>query len=849
MFNNVVLDVFIGLVFIYLLYSLFITIVSEMIVTWMALRSRILRVAIEKMLNDGYHNRQQVKSLWNRMFGFIPRYFLKEFDDFKQSLAGKFYANPSIKYLSDNGGEKAYFFSQTKPSYISAAMFAETLIQILKDKGSGVTDLDKINFCIRFNTHHIEPSTLKTLRDTVENSGEDINLLKEKFKAWYNETMDRANGWYKRKLQLILFWLGFIVALIFNVDSIQMAKNLSKDKEARNEMVRMGIELAKDSSRYSDFLNTGDSLPAKAIIDSGYAHIKEDMKDANTALGLGWPFADFMKAGHTSFSQQDDTTLYNNLVELQTLFNPFNEISNALKNKIRNQKKIAYTLAKKNSTYKRDTTIFFLKQKYADVPALKRLTDTIKQTVSLIDTTANSLQILKAGLAEDSASLMTLEQQRKDGIKYINNYSQEKFSIIDSIDIDESAHEAIIYSRKPYTTLEKTGYVLSRLNPFSAHFWSFVFSLQFLGLFITALMLSLGAPFWFDLLKKLIAIRGAGVKPEEKKKNDTASAGKADIATGNTDADNLKETINPPATGGNAGTALDSFTQKTKNETGVIAVAQQYNQNTKADVLMVFGENAQVVQYLKDKYGAKEVLPNGFSIPVEYTTDDEIKAHTSMSGDEIFNQNSPSRSGTLGCLFQKEDSDLTYFISCWHVMKDNIKWDEKVSVATIIATGGKAIGQIQEGFLSHDTETGIDIGIASFINQDDASANPQFTITAQHREVTAFDALVSTPVKLCGKISKLKNAEIFLDKVNAHIKYPDGVIRLMNDVFSITAKDATTGRNAAPTEGGDSGAVVTDINGIPLGMIIGGNGNFSYAIKFSNLLKKDGPLKEYSFKI
>ncbi len=37
-----------------------------------------------------------------------------------------------------------------------------------------------------------------------------------------------------------------------------------------------------------------------------------------------------------------------------------------------------------------------------------------------------------------------------------------------------------------------------------------------LGWILTALALSLGAPFWFDLLSKVVRIRGAGVKPETK---------------------------------------------------------------------------------------------------------------------------------------------------------------------------------------------------------------------------------------------------------------------------------------------------------------------------------------------
>lgn len=39
-------------------------------------------------------------------------------------------------------------------------------------------------------------------------------------------------------------------------------------------------------------------------------------------------------------------------------------------------------------------------------------------------------------------------------------------------------------------------------------------AMKFLGWIVTALAVSLGAPFWFDLLKKLVNIRGSGRKPE-----------------------------------------------------------------------------------------------------------------------------------------------------------------------------------------------------------------------------------------------------------------------------------------------------------------------------------------------
>jgi len=33
---------------------------------------------------------------------------------------------------------------------------------------------------------------------------------------------------------------------------------------------------------------------------------------------------------------------------------------------------------------------------------------------------------------------------------------------------------------------------------------------------LTTIAISLGAPFWFDVLKRLISIRGAGTAPKEK---------------------------------------------------------------------------------------------------------------------------------------------------------------------------------------------------------------------------------------------------------------------------------------------------------------------------------------------
>lgn len=56
MLNNVAPDVVIGLIFIYLLYSLRATVIAEIIATKLGFRARNLKEAIDRMLNDEDNN-------------------------------------------------------------------------------------------------------------------------------------------------------------------------------------------------------------------------------------------------------------------------------------------------------------------------------------------------------------------------------------------------------------------------------------------------------------------------------------------------------------------------------------------------------------------------------------------------------------------------------------------------------------------------------------------------------------------------------------------------------------------------------------------------------------------------
>ena len=65
----------------------------------------------------------------------------------------------------------------------------------------------------------------------------DLNSARANLEAWFNATMDRVSGRYKRRTQLVLFLIGLAVAVVLNIDAITVAQRLSQDKPLREAAI------------------------------------------------------------------------------------------------------------------------------------------------------------------------------------------------------------------------------------------------------------------------------------------------------------------------------------------------------------------------------------------------------------------------------------------------------------------------------------------------------------------------------------------------------------------------------------------------------------------------------------
>ena len=107
-------------------------------------------------------------------------------------------------------------------------------------------------------------------------AGTDLEKFKMLLEQWYDEQMDRITGWYKRKLSLLTFVFGFIIAFTFKVDTIQLTLDLSQNEDMRAFFVEGASEMMAKNENL-------DSLQ----IESYKQYFSEELQDNNLVFSLG----------------------------------------------------------------------------------------------------------------------------------------------------------------------------------------------------------------------------------------------------------------------------------------------------------------------------------------------------------------------------------------------------------------------------------------------------------------------------------------------------------------------------------------------------------------------------------
>ena len=254
----VVLDVAIGLVFVYLLLALVCTALNEWIASIFRLRAKTLRRAVERLVDapseDGSGDAAGRPRSTSR-------------------LSHQVLHHPLIRSISDHRGMPAYISAKRFAAALTDAIQASNETRAIDGGGSRQTasqpgDVAKDVEHVRFQLKAIDAAAGSEPKMAADPSP----IIED----WYNEAMERASGWYKRQLQWITLAVAATITVLVNADTLTAAKILWHDPSARAAVVAQAQERVKRPrpagsgiigvARYQD-----ENMP---VADPGGAEVK-----------------------------------------------------------------------------------------------------------------------------------------------------------------------------------------------------------------------------------------------------------------------------------------------------------------------------------------------------------------------------------------------------------------------------------------------------------------------------------------------------------------------------------------------------------------------------------------------
>ena len=203
-----VIDIAIGLVFIYITCALFCTAAQEIIAQWLNTRGEVLKRAIAEMLTG--------------------------------LESGKFWDQPSVKVAL-----KAVVSESDKelvPSHLPKQLFSRGVLELIGSVGPHLKDAK----ALLAKVDELPESAVKTrLQEALNRAGATVSSVTKELEDWFEQSMAAASQWFTRWAQRNTVLVGIAFCAVLNVDTLLMMQTLRDNPTFRASTVERAIELAK----------------------------------------------------------------------------------------------------------------------------------------------------------------------------------------------------------------------------------------------------------------------------------------------------------------------------------------------------------------------------------------------------------------------------------------------------------------------------------------------------------------------------------------------------------------------------------------------------------------------------
>jgi len=224
------IDVAIGLALVFAMTSLLTTALQEIWSSWKGVRGKFLYKAVESFVGDH--------------------------PEFARGLLSQ----PLIVSLAPQSKNQ-----ERRPSYMSADVVVSSLISYLVEHHTGgvrPSTPGELMAIVKpaaqgVAAGHSASGTVpnaefaRALAGLAMGVEHDWPAFEARVGAWYDAVCARATGWFKREVQVTVFWLGLVGAILVNVNPIVIASSLWQDEPLRKAIVSVAEKTSGASAQES----------------------------------------------------------------------------------------------------------------------------------------------------------------------------------------------------------------------------------------------------------------------------------------------------------------------------------------------------------------------------------------------------------------------------------------------------------------------------------------------------------------------------------------------------------------------------------------------------------------------
>ncbi len=149
--------------------------------------------------------------------------------------------------------------SDGHPSYLPSRTFATTVMDLVTHAKPG-----SISFAdLEIGVKNLATGDVRTaLLALIQNASGDLDRAQKNIEQWFDDTMERASGWYKRRTQVVIVCVAALLTVGTNADTVRIGRILWTNGTLRSllvEKAKSRTEMSTTTSRV-DYPDRNDPL-------------------------------------------------------------------------------------------------------------------------------------------------------------------------------------------------------------------------------------------------------------------------------------------------------------------------------------------------------------------------------------------------------------------------------------------------------------------------------------------------------------------------------------------------------------------------------------------------------------